>query len=154
MTSAIDAEVLSMTLEAVERFAADALPEKLLLDLDADEKFPVELVRDLCGETIGIQLLFIPEEYGGMGGGAFDVYRVCEAMARVDLGIATGVLATFLGSDPIRVGGTPEAAFDAARMGGPPVPAHHSPLFKIEPRAAILTGVEAMTVSVLELLGT
>jgi alkylation response protein AidB-like acyl-CoA dehydrogenase len=108
MTSAIDAEVLAMTLDAVQRFAADALPEKLLLDLDADEEFPVKLVRDLCGETIGIQLLFIPEEYGGMGGGAFDVYRVCEAMARVDLGIATGVLATFLGSDPIRVGGTPE----------------------------------------------
>jgi alkylation response protein AidB-like acyl-CoA dehydrogenase len=108
MTSAIDAEVLAMTLDAVRRFAADALPEKLLLDLDADEEFPVKLVRDLCGETIGIQLLFIPEEYGGMGGGAFDVYRVCEAMARVDLGIATGVLATFLGSDPIRVGGTPE----------------------------------------------
>ncbi len=29
-------------------------------------------------------------------------------MARIDLGVATGVLATFLGSDPIRVGGTPE----------------------------------------------
>ena len=108
MTSAIDSATLSMTLDAVREFAADALPEKLLLELDADEEFPVDLVRDLCGETIGIQLLFIPEEYGGMGGGAFDVYRVCEAMARVDLGVATGVLATFLGSDPIRVGGTPE----------------------------------------------
>ncbi len=108
MTSAIDNATLSMTLDAVREFAADALPEKLLLELDADEEFPVDLVRDLCGETIGIQLLFIPEEYGGMGGGAFDVYRVCEAMARVDLGVATGVLATFLGSDPIRVGGTPE----------------------------------------------
>ena len=108
MKSAIDAEMLAMTLDAVQRFAADSLPEKLLLHLDADEEFPVSLVRDLCGETIGVQLLFIPEEYGGMGGGAFDVYRVCETMARVDLGIATGVLATFLGSDPIRVGGTPE----------------------------------------------
>jgi alkylation response protein AidB-like acyl-CoA dehydrogenase len=29
-------------------------------------------------------------------------------MASIDLGVATGVLATFLGSDPIRVGGTPE----------------------------------------------
>ena len=108
MTSAIDSEMLTMTLDAVQRFAADAMPESLLLDLDADEEFPVKLVRELCGETIGVQLLFIPEEYGGMGGGAFDVYRVCEAMARVDLGVATGVLATFLGSDPIRVGGTPE----------------------------------------------
>ena len=108
MTSSIDAEMLAMTIDAVQRFAADTLPEKLILDLDADEEFPVGVVRDLCGEAIGVQLLFIPEEYGGMGGGAFDVYRVCETMARVDLGIATGVLATFLGSDPIRVGGTPE----------------------------------------------
>ena len=43
-----------------------------------------------------------------MGGGALDVYRVCERMAAIDLGIATSVLATFLGSDPIRVGGTDE----------------------------------------------
>ena len=47
-------------------------------------------------------------EYGGMGGGAFDIYRVCERMAAIDLGLATSELATFLGSDPIRVGGTEE----------------------------------------------
>ena len=43
-----------------------------------------------------------------MGAGAFDLYRICEELARIDLGVATGVLATFLGSDPISVGGTPE----------------------------------------------
>jgi acyl-CoA dehydrogenase len=57
---------------------------------------------------LGIQLLFIPEDCGGFGGGAFDVYLVCEEMARIDLGVATAVLATFLGSDPITVGATPE----------------------------------------------
>jgi alkylation response protein AidB-like acyl-CoA dehydrogenase len=41
-----------------------------------------------------------------MGGGAYDIYRVSETMASIDLGIATGVLATFLGTDPITVGGT------------------------------------------------
>jgi alkylation response protein AidB-like acyl-CoA dehydrogenase len=65
-------------------------------------------VRRMCGEELGVQLAFVPEEYGGMGGSAFDVYRVCERMAAIDLGIATSVLATFLGSDPITVGGTPE----------------------------------------------
>src|SRR4029078_13304554 len=59
-------------------------------------------------DHLGIQLLFVPEEYGGFGGGAFDVYCVCEEMARIDLGVATSVLATFLGSDPITVGATPE----------------------------------------------
>ena len=43
-----------------------------------------------------------------MGGGAYDVYRVSEALGRVDLGVASAVLATFLGLDPIVVGGTPE----------------------------------------------
>ncbi len=57
---------------------------------------------------IGLHLLTIPEEYGGLGGGAYDIYRVSEAMASIDLGIATGVLATFLGTDPINVGATPE----------------------------------------------
>jgi alkylation response protein AidB-like acyl-CoA dehydrogenase len=60
----------------------------------------------MCGSGLGVQLLFIPEEYDGMGGGAFDVYRICELMGGMDLGLATGVLATFLGSDPILYGGT------------------------------------------------
>jgi alkylation response protein AidB-like acyl-CoA dehydrogenase len=60
------------------------------------------------GDGLGIQLLFVPFEYGGMGGGALDVYRICERMAAIDLGLATSELATFLGSDPIRVGGTEE----------------------------------------------
>jgi len=108
MTSAIDSETLEMTLDAVNDFVTDALPDEKLLELDHEDEFPHELVKDLLGEGLGIHLVFIPLEYGGMGGGAFDVYRVCEQMARIDLGVATGVLATFLGSDPIRVGGTPE----------------------------------------------
>ncbi|HEX9947431.1 MAG TPA: amidohydrolase [Allosphingosinicella sp.] len=51
-----------------------------------------------------------------------------------------------------QVGGTPQAAFDAARAGGPPVPSHHSPLFKIDPEPSIRLGTEAMTVAVLDLL--
>lgn len=51
------------------------------------------------------------------------------------------------------VGGTPAAAFAAERAGGPAVPSHHSPLFKIDPEPSIRTGTEAMTVAVLDLLG-
>ncbi len=73
------------------------------------DECPLEIVRHMCSpDKLGIQLLFIPEEFGGFGGGAFDVYCVCEEMARIDLGVATAVLATFLGSDPITVGATPE----------------------------------------------
>ena len=50
------------------------------------------------------------------------------------------------------VGGTPQAAFEAERAGGPPVPSHHSPLFKIAPEPAITLGTEAMVMATLELL--
>ena len=50
------------------------------------------------------------------------------------------------------VGGTPQAAFDAEKAGGPPVPSHHSPLFKIAPEPSITLGTEAMVMATLELL--
>ncbi len=51
------------------------------------------------------------------------------------------------------VGGTAQADLDAEKAGGPAVPSHHSPLFKVEPEPAVTSGVRAMTVAVLELLG-
>ncbi len=119
MTTGLDKESLELTLEAVREFAAENLPDERLLELDHADEFPVDVVRGMCGDGLGIQLLFIPEDYEGMGGGAFDVYRVCEELARVDLGVATGVLATFLGSDPIVFGGTPA---QQKRWSGPASP--------------------------------
>jgi metal-dependent amidase/aminoacylase/carboxypeptidase family protein len=40
-----------------------------------------------------------------------------------------------------------------ARNGGPAIPSHHSPLFRIEPEPAIVTGTIAMTAAALDLLG-
>ncbi|HZM56285.1 MAG TPA: acyl-CoA dehydrogenase family protein, partial [Acidimicrobiales bacterium] len=104
----LDPEALGMVLEAIGEFAHSELPAQKLLEFDRNDQVPLDVLRAMCSEKLGIQLLFIPTEYEGMGGGTFDVYRVCEAMAHIDLGVATGVLATFLGSDPIVVGGTPE----------------------------------------------
>src|SRR5690349_5998274 len=94
----LDKETLEMILKALKEYTRSNITEKDLLDFDARDEFPEEIVRSI-GSELGIQLLFIPEEYSGMGGDAVDVYRICEAIARIDLGIATGVLATFLGSD-------------------------------------------------------
>ena len=104
----LDAETLSMMLAALHDFVSHELPDSRMLELDHEDVCPEDLVRAMCGEQLGIHLVPIPEAYGGMGGGSFDVYRVCEQMARLDVGLATSVLATFLGSDPLFVGGTPE----------------------------------------------
>src|SRR5581483_1193386 len=102
-------KTLKLSLKSLRDFAKRQLPDEKLLELDEADECPLEIVLKMCSpDGLAIQLLFIPVEYGGMGGGAFDVYCVCEEMAHIDLGIATAVLATFLGSDPITVGATPE----------------------------------------------
>jgi len=103
----INKDSLDMILHSIQEFARAKLPEALLLELDHEDEFPEALIRKM-GSELGVQLVFIAEEYGGLGGGAFDVYRVCEATARIDVGVSTGLLATFLGSDPIAFGGTVE----------------------------------------------
>lgn len=51
-----------------------------------------------------------------------------------------------------QVGGTPQEAFDIAAAGGPPVPSHHSPLFKIVPEPSVTAGVESTVVALLTLM--
>ena len=103
----LDPKELSQVIATLQRYADKELTVARLLDLDHNDEFPQDVLDELY-QNIGLHLLFIPEELGGMGGGAMDIYRVSEVMAAIDLGIATGVLATFLGTDPITVGGTPE----------------------------------------------
>jgi alkylation response protein AidB-like acyl-CoA dehydrogenase len=102
-------KTLKLSIKSLRDFAKKRLPDEILRDLDARDECPIDIVHHMCSpDKLGLQLLFVPEDCGGFGGGAFDVYLVCEEMARIDLGIATSVLATFLGSDPITVGATPE----------------------------------------------
>ncbi len=52
-----------------------------------------------------------------------------------------------------QIGGTPREEFDREASGGPPVPSHHSPLFKIAPEPSVRAGVESTVVALLELMG-
>ncbi len=105
----LDHETLDLILTSLTTYADRELTPDRLLELDAADEFPHEVLEELYDpENLGIHLLFLPEEYGGFGAGAYDIYRVAETMAGIDLGISTAVLATFLGTDPIIVGGTEE----------------------------------------------
>ena len=105
----LDSDTREMILESLNDFAARHLPFDYLLELDKNGEFPEEILRKMYDpEILGLHLVLMPEEYGGFGGSTYDVYRLCEALARIDLGIATAIFATFLGTDPIRVGGTEE----------------------------------------------
>jgi alkylation response protein AidB-like acyl-CoA dehydrogenase len=105
----LDQATREMILATLRKFADRRLTPDVLLRLDHADQFPHDILKELNDPAqLGLHLVFIPEEFGGMGGSAYDIYRISELMASIDLGVATGVLATFLGSDPITVGGTPE----------------------------------------------
>ena len=102
----LDDGTLDMVLGTLRTVAERRLDKTTRLRLDHDDEFPVALIGEMLGPELGLHLLFLPEEAGGLGGGGRDLFRVSEEMARIDLGVATAFLAIALGVDPIIVGGT------------------------------------------------
>ncbi len=108
MRPEMETEELELILDTLDRFSKRRLDESALLALDHEERCPEEILRELMGPEVGIHLAFIPTAYGGLGGGARAIFRICETVASVDLGVATSLLGVSLGTDPLRVGGTEE----------------------------------------------
>ncbi len=102
----LDEETRQMVVDTVRQLSKRLLTKKAVLEWDRDEVFPEAVIREMLSPEIGLQLLFIPEAYGGMGGGAMDCCAVTREMCRICLGVGTAFFAIQLGSDPIIVGGT------------------------------------------------
>ncbi|HPF33852.1 MAG TPA: acyl-CoA dehydrogenase family protein [Candidatus Krumholzibacteria bacterium] len=107
-TAGLSPEMRDMIVQTMKQVVHRDLPDDKLLALDADDRFPTEFIRELLSPNVGLHLIFLPENVGGLGGGALDICRVSEEMAALDLGVATAFLAICLGTDPIVVGGTQE----------------------------------------------
>lgn len=143
-----DEAVRAQLLAAIERIAvntgkAHGLPDDLPVEVKVVEGTPVTYNdKDLARRLNGVMMrdlgadTFVPFQQQGMGAEDF-AYFVED-----DLGVPGYYFA---------VGGTPQEAFDAAANGGPAVPSHHSPLFKIAPRESVTLGTHAMIAAVLDL---
>jgi len=64
--------------------------------LDEKEEFPWEIIRVLA--DAGLFGVYIPEEYGGLGGGIFELCLVVEELSRVCSGVAVSYAASGLGT--------------------------------------------------------
>ncbi|MCU0662787.1 MAG: acyl-CoA dehydrogenase family protein, partial [Myxococcota bacterium] len=104
----LDTDDLEIILGTLRDFAQRETPFATRLEWDRKDVCPEHIVRALMGPEVGLHLTFIPAQYDGMGGGAYDVYRLCTEFAKIDVGLATAMLAVALGTDPIRVGCTHE----------------------------------------------
>ncbi len=98
-------EEQQMIKELAKKIAKEKI-EPLREEYDENETFPWDIVKvlaeaDLCG-------LYIPEEYGGMGGGIFELCLAVEELCKVDGGITLCLAATALATFPILLFGTEE----------------------------------------------
>ena len=74
--------------------------------LDEKEKFPWEIIKVLA--DTGLFGVYLPEEYGGLGGGILDLCLVVEQLSRVCSGVAVSYAASGLGTLTLLQFGTEE----------------------------------------------
>jgi butyryl-CoA dehydrogenase len=75
-------------------------------ELDEKNEFPREILQDIA--KADLFSIFVPEEYGGLGGGCFDIVLAMEELARGCVGVATSFAASALGIFPVLIAGTEE----------------------------------------------
>ncbi len=75
-------------------------------ELDEKEEFPRDIMKTLAQS--GFFGLYIPEEYGGMGKGGFELSIAIEELSRACLGVSTSYAANALGTYPILLYGSEE----------------------------------------------
>jgi hippurate hydrolase len=142
-------ETRKILLEGIERIAENmgrvaGLPEDRLPEvIVSEESVPPtvndpELARRLRSAwqtQIGEEVV-ISKETSGMGAEDFPYFTVDPEITSVYWSI----------------GGTAKEDFEWAAAGGPPVPSHHSPLFKITPEPSVTRGVQSTVVALKELM--
>jgi butyryl-CoA dehydrogenase len=95
--------------QMIKDLSAQIADEKIApvaIQYDEEGTFPHDIVKiladaDLCG-------VYIEEEYGGLGGGIFEMALVVEELSRACGGISLAFAATGLGTFPIILFGTDE----------------------------------------------
>jgi alkylation response protein AidB-like acyl-CoA dehydrogenase len=102
----LDPESRQIVIDVVGQLRKRLLTREKILEYDKEDIFPEAAIREMLSPDIGLQLIFIPEVYGGMGGGARDCCAITQEISKICLGVATGFFAVQLGADPIIVGGT------------------------------------------------
>ena len=93
--------------QMIKDLAAKIATEKaapLVAELDEKEEFPWEVMKTLASSDLfGV---YLPEEYGGFGGGVFELCLVTEELSKVCCGMGVCYAASALGTLPILLFGS------------------------------------------------
>jgi len=91
--------------DLARRFAVERI-KPVRQELDKTGEFPFGLMKEMA--ELGLMGIYIPEEYGGFGGGILEMCLVVEELSRIDGAVALGYAACGLGTFPIILAGTKE----------------------------------------------
>ncbi|MFC1478225.1 acyl-CoA dehydrogenase family protein [Candidatus Margulisiibacteriota bacterium] len=95
--------------QMIKDLARKVTEEKIIpvrAELDEKEEFPAEILKVMAqSDLMG---LYIPEEYGGFGGGVFEFCLATEEFSKGCIGVSVSFAANALGSAPILIGGSEE----------------------------------------------
>ena len=98
-------EEQQMIQEIAEKIATEKV-RPVRAELDESEEFPWEIMKVLAqSDLFGV---YLPEEYGGLGGGVLENCLAIEEMGRACIAIATTFAASGLGAYPILLFGSEE----------------------------------------------
>ncbi|MGE4558807.1 MAG: acyl-CoA dehydrogenase family protein [Desulfobulbus sp.] len=89
--------------------AREITDEKIIpvrAELDEKNQFPRAILQDIA--KADLFSIFVPEEYGGFGGGCFEIVLAMEELARGCVGVATSFAASALGIFPVLIAGSEE----------------------------------------------
>jgi len=75
-------------------------------ELDEKNQFPRAILQDIA--KADLFSIFVPEQYGGLGGGCYDIVLALEELARGCVGVATSYAASALGIFPVMIAGSEE----------------------------------------------
>ncbi|MBI2830522.1 MAG: acyl-CoA dehydrogenase family protein [Chloroflexi bacterium] len=95
--------------KTIKQLARRVAEEKILpvrAGLDEREEFPWDIIKELAATDMF--RVFIPEKYGGLGGGIFELCLVVEELSRVCSGVAVSFAASALGTFPLLLYGSEE----------------------------------------------
>ncbi|MDI6752553.1 MAG: acyl-CoA dehydrogenase [bacterium] len=91
---------------AIARKIAEERIRPVAKELDEKGEFPTEILKEIAqSDLFG---LYIPEEYGGFGGGSLELCLATEEFSKACGGVAVSYAATALGAYPILLYGTEE----------------------------------------------
>jgi len=100
---------LSEEQEMIVEIARQITDERIVphrAELDEKDEFPRAILDEMGrADLFGIP---IPEEFGGFGGGCFDIVLALEQLGRGCIGVGTAFAASSLGIYPILIAGTQE----------------------------------------------